>query len=246
MALPKRRTRLATAARLTVTRHVPWPLRVAGIAAAAVVGAGLALWAWQAVFGNAREERAAMQAELTQLKADLDRESAERKRLAAIVNASDSNLKVEQTTVRQLSDQVKSLEADNAKLKADLSYMERLLPSSGQGEIIAIRSLEITPDAVPNQLRYRALVTQGGREEKAFSGQLQLVLNLLHEGKPLTLVVPDPKAAEGPLPDRLKLNFTRHVKVEGQVEVPPGAQLKSFQMRVLERGALRAQQSVTR
>lgn len=246
MALPRRRPSAAASTKLTVKKHTPWPLQLAGIALAAVIGAGLAVWGWQAMFGNARAERATLVAELESARTELERESAERKRLAAIVNAADSNLKVEQTTVKQLSDQVKSMEAENAKLKADLSYFERLLPSGGHGEVIALRSLEVVPDTVPNQLRYRALVVQGGREEKNFQGSLQIVMTLLSEGKPLTVVVPDPRAGESKQPDNMKLNFTRYLKVDGQVEIPAGAVLKTFQLRVLERGAVRAQQSISR
>jgi hypothetical protein len=246
MALPRRRPSAAAASKLTVKKHTPWPIRVAGIALAAIMGAGLAVWAWQSMFGNAKVERAALVADLDLVKVALEKETAERKRLAAIVNASDSNLKVEQSTVKQLSDQVKSMEAENAKLKADLSYFERLLPSGGQGEVIALRSLEVLPDTVPNQLRYRALIVQGGREEKNFQGVLQIVMTLLSEGKVITVVVPDPKASEGKLPDNMKLNFTRYLKVDGQVEMPAGASLKTFQLRVLERGAVRAQQSISR
>lgn len=246
MALPRRRPSAAAATKLTVKKHTPWPLQVAGVVLAAVIGAGLAVWGWQAMFGNARVERAAIVAELEASKSELEKETAERKRLAAIVNASDSNLKVEQSTVKQLSDQVKSMEAENAKLKADLSYFERLLPSGGQGEVIAVRSLEVSPDTVPNQLRYRALVVQGGREEKNFQGSLQIVMTLLSEGKPLTLVVPDPKSGDGKQSDPMKLNFTRYLKVDGQVEIPAGSVMKTFQLRVLERGAVRAQQSISR
>ncbi len=246
MALPRRRPSAAAASKLTVKKHTPWPLRLAGVVLAAVIGAGLAVWGWQAMFGNAKAERATLVADLDAAKLELEKETAERKRLAAIVNASDSNLKVEQSTVKQLSDQVKSMEAENARLKADLSYFERLLPSGGQGEVIAVRSLEVLPDTVPNQLRYRALVVQGGREEKNFQGSLQIVMTLVSEGKPLTLVVPDPKAGESKPPDNMKLNFTRYLKVDGQVGIPAGATLKTFQLRVLERGAVRAQQSISR
>jgi hypothetical protein len=244
--LPRRRPSAAAATKLTVKKHTPWPLRLAGIVLAAIIGAGLAVWGWQTMFGNARAERAGIVAELSASKVELEKETAERKRLAAIVNASDSNLKVEQSTVKQLADQVKSLEAENAKLKADLSYFERLLPSGGQGEVIAVRSLEVLPDTVPNQLRYRALVVQGGREEKNFQGSLQIVMTLVSDGKPLTLVVPDAKPGDNKPPDNMKLSFTRYVKVDGQVEIPAGATLKTFQLRVLERGAVRAQQSISR
>jgi hypothetical protein len=246
MALPRRRPTAASAPKLTVKRHTPWPWRVAGIALAAMIGAGLALWGWQAMFGNAKAEREMLVADLEASKAELEKESSERKRLSAIVNAADSNLKVEQSTVKQLSDQVKNLEAENAKLKADLSYFERLLPSGGQAQVLAIRSLEVTPDAVPNLLRYRALVVQGGREEKSFQGTLQIVMSLQLDGKPLTVVVPDPKLGEGKEPDAMKLNFTRYLKVDGQVDIPPGAALRTFQLRVLERGVVKTQQSISR
>jgi hypothetical protein len=246
MALPRRRPTAASALKLTVKRHTPWPWRVAGIVLVAMIGAGAALWGWQAMFGNAKAEREMLVADLAASKAELEKEGSERKRLSAIVNAADSNLKVEQSTVKQLADQVKNLEAENAKLKADLSYFERLLPSGGQAQVLAIRSLEVTPDAVPNLLRYRALVAQGGREEKSFQGTLQIVMTLQLDGKPMTVVVPDPKLGEGKEPEAMKLSFTRYLKVDGQVDIPPGAVLRTFQLRVLERGVVKAQQSISR
>ena len=98
MALHKRRPSAAAATKLTVKKHTPWPLRLAGVVLAAMIGAGLAVWAWQTMFGNAKAERATLVAELDASKAELAKEAAERKRLAAIVNASDSSLKVEQST----------------------------------------------------------------------------------------------------------------------------------------------------
>ena len=246
MALPRRRPSAAAAPKLTVKQHRPWPMQVAGLILVAILGAGLALWGWQTVFGNVQAERQALVEELKTVKESLTKETEERKRLLAIANSADSNLKVEQTTLRQLSDQVKTLEAENAKLKTDLSYFERLMPSSGREETIAIRSLEVTPDSVPNQMHYRALVTQGGREKRNFEGSLQIVLSVVVDGKPVTLVMPDPKLDGGKVPESLKLNFTRFVKVDGQVEIPAGAVLKNFQLRVLERGAIRAQQAVAR
>jgi hypothetical protein len=66
------------------------------------------------------------------------------------------------------------------------------------------------------------------------------------DGKVSDTKASDAKAGESKAPDNMKVNFTRYLKVDGQVEIPVGATLKTFQLRVLERGAVRAQQSISR
>jgi hypothetical protein len=92
-------------------------------------------------------------------------------------------------------------------------------------------------------MRYRALVMLAGRAERVFSGSLQLRVTTERQGRTTTLTLPD----EGPpeARERMKLTFRRMLRVEGHFEVPQGAVLKSVQMRVLEKGALRAEQTAS-
>ena len=138
------------------------------------------------------------------------------------------------------------LEAENGKLKADLAYLESLLPApevTGDGPV-AIRRFQVEAGDAPNQLHYRALLAQGGRAEREFSGSFQLVVATESaQGKAANWTWPEAGSADAR--DRTRLHFKRFLRVEGSVDVPPGVRVRSVQLRVLERGVVRAQQNAT-
>jgi hypothetical protein len=53
---------------------------------------------------------------------------------------------------------------------------------------------------------------------------------------------PDPKSRDAA---KLKLSFKHYQRLEGQITLPEGVIVKSAQMTVLEKGELRAKQSVS-
>jgi hypothetical protein len=237
-----------SAPKMTVRRHVSLPLRMASIALAIAVGAVGAIWAWQTLFGNAGAEKERLSVELTTTRAELEKEKVERERLTEIANKADSQIKMERAASEQLAKQMKSLEAENGKLLSDVAYLETLLPADGASGNIAIRrlTLEREPSATPTgpqQIRYKALVMQGGREQKEFAGAIQIVAQGTLNGKPMSLTLPDQGTPE--IKERMKIAFKRYQRVEGFIEVPAGAQIKTVQLRLLEKGTLRAQETAS-
>ncbi|MBV8125522.1 MAG: hypothetical protein JO370_15775, partial [Paucibacter sp.] len=95
--------------------------------------------------------------------------------------------------------------------------------------------------AAPNQLRYRVLVMQGGGGTQQFAGNLQLSVNVIQGGKSAILNFPEGNAADQA---RYRLAFKYYQRVEGLLNIPEGATIKSVAVRVLDRGQVRAQQSV--
>jgi hypothetical protein len=134
-----------------------------------------------------------------------------------------------------LTEQIHNLEVENGKLKDDLSFFEGLLPAGAQG--VAIRSFRVEM-AEPRQLRYRLLLMQGGRTVSDFTGNYQLVLTMFQNGKNAMMTLPKPEAAAS-----FRLSFKHYQRVEGVLDIPEGATVKSVQVKILEKGALRAQQS---
>jgi len=237
------RRRSVSATRMTVRRHVPWPLRLASLAFVAAIGAAGGMWLWSSVLDTAAAERGRLSAEVARLGERVADESAERERIAAFVSG-DSHLRIDQVAAARREQQIRALEAENAELKSDLAYLESLLPAADAQGPVAIRRFEVEPDAgEPNRMRYRALLMQAGRADRAFSGTLQLLVTTVSQGRTKTLVLPDDGPAGGR--ERMKLSFRRLLRVEGHFQVPEGAELASVKLRVLERGALRAEQTAS-
>ncbi|HEY0847363.1 MAG TPA: DUF6776 family protein, partial [Noviherbaspirillum sp.] len=151
----------------------------------------------------------------------------------------ESQLNIERSAQSQLATQVKTLVAENARLKEDLAFFESLLPNATGPQGIAIRRLKVDHIA-PNQLRYRLLIMQGGKGDRRFTGTLQLAVTTLQDGKSAMMVFPEGVPGEQ---EKFKLNFMHYQRVEGVLTLPEGVSTKLVQARVLENGQVRAQLS---
>jgi multidrug efflux pump subunit AcrA (membrane-fusion protein) len=227
-----RRQLSISAPRMIVRSHLPWPLRWVVLALAFGFSAALALWAFE--FGKeiAGLERGAKE-ELAQLKAEMKTMRDERERAQSIANTADSLLKAERTTQEKLNQQLRQAEAEVLALKADLGFFERLLPASGEG--LAVRALQ-AETLQPGQLRYQLLVMQSGKSPAEFKGRYELQLAGTLEGKPWSF-----SPSTGPR----ALAVKQYARVEGLIDHPAPAVVKSVQVRVLDSsGGVRASQTV--
>jgi hypothetical protein len=227
-----RRRLSISAPRMIVRSHLPWPLRWVVLAVAFGFSAALALWAFE--FGKeiAGLERGAKE-DLAQIKAELKTLREERERAQSIANTADSLLRAERATQDKLNQQLRQAEAEVLALKADLGFFERLLPTASEG--LAVRALQAEA-LQPGQLRYQMLVMQSGKSPAEFKGRYELQLAGTLDGKPWTFS-PD----SGPRSLALK----QYARVEGLIDHPAPAVVKTVQVRVLDNsGGVRASQTV--
>ncbi len=226
--------------RVTVRRHVSLWLRVGFVLLVAAIGAALAITIWQLSAGDVASRNTELEREIAALRADSATMRSEYERVSAIANAADARLTVERTAAQQLAEEAKNTAAENARLRADLTYLESLLPASGRDQPVAIQRLRVDSNGAPNQFRYQALLTRGTTSKGEFSGTLALTVHATLAGKAITIPIPasdvDPGAA-------IKVSFTHYQRIDGRFEVPTGAVLRSVQMRLLEGKAVRAQQN---
>lgn len=221
--------------RLTINARMSWPVRLLLAILAALAGAG-AMWVYlsgQTTGGqqdNTHEQLAIYKERVEKLTAEHDT-------LSTTANAAESQLNIERSAQKQLAAQVKTLEAENTRLKEDLAFFESLLPNATGPQGVAIRRLKVDQIA-PNQLRYRLLVMQGGKGDRRFTGQLQLAVTTLQDGKSAMMTFPEGVPGEQ---EKFKLNFMHYQRVEGVLTLPEGASTKLVQARVLENGQVRAQ-----
>ncbi len=164
----------------------------------------------------------------------------ERDGLSTTVNASHSQRTMEEAAQNQLMKQLKVLETENLKLKEDLAFFESLLPSTTGPQGISVRRFKAELIA-SNQLRYRLLIMQGGKGEQDFVGNLQLVVTVMQQGKGAMMTFPDTHSSNT---GQYKLEFKHYQRLEGVLTLPDGVTIKSVQARIMDKGQVRAQQSV--
>ncbi|XVJ71055.1 MAG: hypothetical protein HEQ39_16620 [Rhizobacter sp.] len=231
-----RRRLSVSAPRMIVRSHMPWPLRWAMLALMLGFSAALALWAFE--FGKeiAGLDRNA-KAELLELRSQAENLKAERDAAVSTANTAESKWKTDQASYDSLVQQLKASQTEVMALKADLGFFERLLPanssvSDSQG--ISVRGLQLEPQ-VPGQLRFQLLLMQLGKTWPEFQGRYELTIVGTLDGKPWTWVPPL---------NRADFVLKQYLRLEGMIEFPAVAVVKSVTVKVLDaQGAVKATQA---
>lgn len=228
-----RRRLTISAPRMSVRSAMPWPLRWAVVAIVLGFCGAIGLWAFELGKGIAGLDTGAKE-ELLRLRQDMSKLRDERDKAQSILNTSGSLITAERAAQEKLMAQIKSLEAENRALRDDLGFFEKLIPASG-ADGVAIRGLQVEPLA-SGQLKWQVLVLQPGKNAPEFRGKLELNIAGTLEGRPWSTTLPGGSMA---------LQFRQYRRVEGMVDLPPQAVVKSVSAKVMEGSATRAVQTVT-
>jgi type II secretory pathway pseudopilin PulG len=238
---PLKRHRALAVPKMTIRSHLPWPIKL--ILSSIVLGicAALAMWTYELGRGITGQKFDAERAQLETLKEQLESLRTEHDQFSSAANAAESQLTIERSAAKQLATQMRALQAENNKLKEDLAFFEKLLPTSTGPQGVSIQQLKIE-NIGPNQLKYHLLLMQGGKGTEQFVGNLQLAISVMHEGKSVKIIFPERNSAELER-DKFKLAFKHYQRIEGMLALPEGAVAEHVEVRVLEKGQIRAQQS---
>lgn len=240
MRLRLLRRRLSISApRMAVRSALPWPFRWALLAIVLGFCAAIGLWAFE--FGKdiagldkgSKEELIQLRAKALSLQTELLDLKNERDKALSIANTADALVTAEKASQEKLIAQVKQLEADNRSLRDDLGFFEKLIPTSG-AEGVAIRSLQAELVS-PTTLKWQILIMQTGRNAREFSGRLDITLVGAVNGKTWTASLPE---------GSLAVKFGQYGRLEGEIQLPAQAVVKSVSARVLEGTTVRATQTL--
>lgn len=227
-----RRRLTISAPRVAVRSAMPWPLRWVALAVVLGFCGAIALWAFEFGKSIAGLDTVSRQ-ELQELRAEVARLRAEGQEQQTVAHSAESLLVAERAAKESLVAQVRQLELDNRTLREDLGFFEKLIPAA-KGEGLAIRSLQA--EVVGGmQLRWQVLVIQAARQAPEFNGRLELVLSGTQDGKPWTQTQP---AQTQPL------QLKQYRRLEGLLNLPPDAVVKTVTARVLEGTTVRATQAM--
>ena len=219
------------ARRMTVRTHVAWYWRAVGLVAVLSLSLTLGLWMYDAGRRFAGFDASAVSEELAALRGRVSQLEAEARQLRAAAASNESRVQIERTAQEQLARQLKSAEAEAARLREDLAFFENLAAGRAEDKL-AVSRFKVESDALPGEYRFRVLVTQGGKD-RDFNGRLQLVVSMRQGGRDTTLLIPDERAAETP---SYRIHFRRFYSTEGTFRVDPAAVVRSVQVRVYEQG----------
>ncbi|MDO8699134.1 MAG: hypothetical protein Q7J75_01690 [Rhodoferax sp.] len=228
-----------SAPRMAVRSALPWPFRWAVLAI--VFGFCVALGLWAIEFGKdiaglergGKEELQQMRSQLEVLRSEVVSLKEERYKAQSIANTVDILLTSERVAQGRLAAQNKQLEADNQRLRDDLGFFEKLIPTAGVGGI-AIRSLQAE---VRNgrEIKWQVLVIQALKNPPEFSGRLELSFTGVLNGKPWVAFLPGGAQA---------FNLKQYGRIDGVFQLPPQAVIQGVTAKVLDGAVTKAVQSI--
>ena len=179
-------------------------------------------------------ERGETKQELEELSKANKQLKLENASLRASATANERQLQIEQATQDDLAKHANMLQDENARLKEDLSFFRGLMSVGGKEGEVKLRSFKVERGLLPGEYRYRLLVLQSGQRDHEFVGTLQLMVNVVQNGKPTVLIIPDGKDKKV---QSLNLNFKYYQRVDGTFQLAPDAVVKNVQVRVFQRAS---------
>ena len=225
---------------LAVRPHVPWYIRWAIALPIVFAASGLVWWAYDSGLEFAGFHRAQSEQELAGLREQITALASENTQLAAQSASYERQAQIEQATNQETTKQLQAVNEENMRLKEDLTRFQNLTVSGTREGELSIQHFKIEHDALPGEYRYRLLLVQGGQQRaKPFLGNLQLLVNVVHNGEKSVLVFPqENKSIESLQEDApYQLNFKYYLRIEHSFKVPEDTTVESVQVRVFERGA---------
>jgi hypothetical protein len=228
-----------SAPRMSVRSALPWPLRWIGAAVVLGFCAAIGLWAFEfgkeiaGIDDNRIQDLTRLEREVVDLQAQLDTMKEERDKALALANTSTTLMTAEKAAQESLSVLNKQLEADNQRLRDDLGFFEKLIPTVGT-EALAIRGLQAEVQD-GRQVKWQVLVIQPLKNAPEFNGRLELSFSGLQAGRPWASTLP-----EGPQTIKLR----QYARAEGVFDLPPQTLLKGVSVKVMDGNVVKAVQSI--
>lgn len=222
-----------SAPQLAVRPHIPWYLRWSMTVPFLVASLGLAWWAYGSGLELAGFHRSEAQQELTRLRDQVARLSAENAQLHDRVAQYGRQLQIEQASNQEIGKQLKIQSDENVSLQEDLAFFQNLTATRGKDGELGVHRLRLVRDQMPGEYRLRMLLVRGGQRAREFVGSYQLVASVLENGQRTTYLFPQEESGNA----QFRLGFKYYQRIEKSIQLSPDAQLESVQVRIFEQGA---------
>jgi hypothetical protein len=225
-----------SAPRMAVRTRLPWWGR--GVLLAVTLAVIVGMWWWGFDFGQifGGFNRKEIQGRLVALESEAAKLRTEASDLRARNSALESELGMTRGAQEALTKQASELSGENAQLKEELAFLQKLVSDSSKTVGLQIQRIAIEPDG-EDMWRYRLLIVRGGSPKDEFNGNIvvQATVFAPSDGTapPRTIVLPEDEPATAP---SLVLKFKYYQRVEGRLRVPPGGRVTAVTVRCFEAG----------
>lgn len=235
-----------SAPHLSVRPHIPWYIRWAIALPFIVATAGLIGWAYDTGLEFAGFHRGQAEQKLAELTTQIVGLKSENAGLASQAASYERQAQMEHAANMETTKQLQIVNEENVRLKEDLTLFQNLTQSGMHEGELSIQYFKVERDTLPGEYRYRLLLVQsGGKYTKAFQGNLQLLVNVRHNGEKSVIVLPQESAASstnnpsgrGEEDAAYQLNFKYYQRIARSFQLPVDRVVESVQVRIFARGS---------
>ncbi len=220
-----------SAPRVAVRTHIAWYWRWLFVSIVVAFGILLASWLFDRLGAIAGWQRAGTLARLVQLEKESIELRGQSEKLKESLVLAKREEQIAAAAQAGLTQSVKSLQAENAKLKEDLAFLQSLT-SGGRPAGISVGRATVAAALLPGEYNFQIWLVQSGARADYFKGRLQLVVKTLQAGRLAEVVLPADAADES-----YRVNVRIYQRLEGVFKLDPAAKVESVQVRVFQDGA---------
>lgn len=221
-----------SAPRVAVRTHVAWYWRWLFITIIVALGILIADWLFDRLGAIAGWQRTGTLTRLVQLEKStllLENENAGLKMQLGVAQRESQIAAAAQAGLTQT---VKNLQSENAKLQEDLAFMQSLA-TGGKAPGVSVERVELTPGLVAGEYHFTLWLLQSGQRAEPFKGHVQLLVTLLDAGRRQVVTYP-----LNPVDEAYRLNMRVYQRLEGVLKLSPSGKVSSVQVRVFQDGVV--------
>lgn len=224
-----------SAQRLAVKPHIPWYIRWAIAIPLIAVLSSLVWWAYDSGLELAGFHRGEAARELSDLHEKVATLQDENAKLSSRAASFERQAQMEHAANEEIVNQIKTLSEENVRLKDNLSFFQTLpLTQADVESDLSILKLKVEHDSLPGEYFCRMILVQSVKQRnKAFQGNMQLIVNAVQNGKKVVIQFPSDNAEEQ---SAYQLNFKYYQVIDRSFKVSPDITIQNVQVRVYERG----------
>ena len=167
------------------------------------------------------------------LRQELDKAVELRDQAQSVANTAGTLVTAERATQQQLVAQAQQLEADNRRLRDDLGFFEKLIPSVGSDDI-SIRGVQAELVGL-STVKWQVLVIQAKKNAPEFVGRLELNFFGTLNGKPWAGALSDGPRA---------ITVRQYGRFDGQFDLPAQVVVKLVSAKVTDASGVKSTQSI--
>jgi hypothetical protein len=163
-----------------------------------------------------------------QVAADQEEISELRRQIAKL----ETELTMTEGVRTELTEQVRVLNDDNAQLRSDLTYLQRLVAEATREAGVRIQDIRLTPGKRKNEWKYRILLVQGGNPKNDFVGNLRISAQMKDKSGNYSDHIVFRKVGKTDPNEPLPLKFKYYERLENSIFVPDGITINRLNVAV--------------